>query len=180
MGTVTGLIAKHNNKICFLKGIYITDTDSLLSEHFKNIKSYSEYFQTNYEGNVDRKNWLRFSDKEINALNVNYVSDFAVDQINNSNTLNESLPDNFYAIGLNYDWEYDEKFIKYESWSTYREFSEALDKIAVMSSLNIHTKSNISEYDLILHELIMKFIGIKQSIYTIYNPSEIAIISGPY
>jgi hypothetical protein len=180
MGTQTGLIAKYDNKICFSKGIYITDKDSLLSEHFKNIKSYSESFQTNYEENEKRKNWLKLSNKEINALNVNYVADFAVDQINHSNALNESLPENFYAIGLNYDWEYDEKFIMYESWSSYRVFSDALDKIEVMSSLSILNKSLISEYDLILHELIMQFSGLKQSLYTIYNPSEIAIISGPY
>ena len=174
-----GLIAKKNEKVCFSKGIFTTDSESL-AEYLYSISNINIKFLENFNGNIQTKEWLKLIESELSSLKMNNVADYAEDRIEYYKSNNENIPADFHAIGYDGNWEYDPKYLEYETWSRYRVFRSALEKVIRMNTIKLSEKESISNEDMHLHNNIIKLDGIAESLYTIYAPDEIAILCGPY
>ncbi len=192
MGQIIGVYAKKNDTICFKNALFLEE-DTDLANRFRNAKSQLESVikmaSITDNGLIGG---MTFTEQELKALKCNFVRDNADEDIRYHESSGTDLPKDFYAIGTKVEGEnwfmYDDKYLKYENWSTYYTVENAVVKMMkimhqeikhhMISDTNLGGDS--ADYILYDYENLNMLYGLLKSIKITYQPDEIAIIIAPF
>jgi len=182
MGQFIGVYAKKNGELCFDKPIF-TEEDTELSNKLRSAKALLKELKNAISQTDDYWNGMKFTESELLALKCNYVQDNADGEIEYSKSSQNSLPNDFYAIGTKCNSEhcfvYDSKYEQYENWASFSTVESATIKMMKILHEKVKASEKVSDYLLYDYENLNLLYGILKTIKEIYNPDEIAIIIAP-
>lgn len=182
MGQYIGIYAKKNGEFCFEKPIF-TEEDTELNNKLRSAKFLYDDLKNTISLAEEYWNGMKFTKPELLALKCNYVQDNADGEIEYSKSSQNSLPENFYAIGTKCNSEhcfvYDPKYKQYENWAAFSTVENAIVKMMKILHEKVKGTEQVNDYLLYDYENLNLLYGILKTIKELYRPDEIAIIIAP-
>lgn len=189
MGQIFGIYAKKEEDLISELPLK-TEEESLysLANIFKSANEYINRILKDADLEQERKDWLQLNEEEELALKYNNIQDFADEEIEYKESMNQPLEKDFYAIGMAYNSDigeivYSDEYKKYENWSETAVLSEAMIKIkeVLFEDVKITIESkNDSEYIKRAYDNINVLIGIVKTLKSLKKVDKVALVYGPY